>query len=161
MPISRADVEHVARLARLALTDEEKDEMRASDPRVRAILERTEALSEDELARRRARLPEASVFVLCRSMAAHSSGRPSPANPDMVFTGGAQWRILLMLMANSLVSAGICTWSCVSTHEPCSRSSVNSGITRFANSSRLSQMCSWRLGPACSTKITWSTPTAS
>jgi len=35
----------------LSLTDEEKREMRASDPRARAILERTEALSEDELMR--------------------------------------------------------------------------------------------------------------
>ena len=33
----------------LALTDEEKAEMRASDPRAREILERTEALSHDEL----------------------------------------------------------------------------------------------------------------
>jgi hypothetical protein len=33
----------------LALTDEEKAEMRATDPRTRAILERTEALSADEL----------------------------------------------------------------------------------------------------------------
>ena len=35
----------------LSLTDEEKAEMRDSDPRTRAILERTEALSEAELAR--------------------------------------------------------------------------------------------------------------
>ena len=35
----------------LALTDEEKREMRASDPRAREILERTENLSEDELMR--------------------------------------------------------------------------------------------------------------
>jgi hypothetical protein len=35
----------------LSLTDEEKAEMRASDPRAREILERTEALSEDELMR--------------------------------------------------------------------------------------------------------------
>ena len=33
----------------LAMTDEEKDEMRATDPRVREILERTEALTPDEL----------------------------------------------------------------------------------------------------------------
>jgi hypothetical protein len=33
----------------LAMTDEEKDEMRATDPRVRAILERTEALTPDDL----------------------------------------------------------------------------------------------------------------
>jgi hypothetical protein len=35
----------------LSLTDEEKAEMRDSDPRAREILERTEALSEDELMR--------------------------------------------------------------------------------------------------------------
>jgi hypothetical protein len=35
----------------LSLTDEEKAEMRASDPRAREILERTEALTEDELRR--------------------------------------------------------------------------------------------------------------
>jgi hypothetical protein len=35
----------------LTLTDEEKAEMRDSDPRAREILERTEALSEEELMR--------------------------------------------------------------------------------------------------------------
>ena len=35
----------------LSLTDEEKAEMRATDPRAREILERTEALTEDELMR--------------------------------------------------------------------------------------------------------------
>jgi hypothetical protein len=35
----------------LSLTDDEKEEMRASDPRAREILERTEALTEDELMR--------------------------------------------------------------------------------------------------------------
>jgi hypothetical protein len=38
-------------LTLISLTDEEKAEMRASDPRAREILERTEALSEDELMR--------------------------------------------------------------------------------------------------------------
>jgi hypothetical protein len=33
------------------MTDEEKADMRAADPRTRAILERTEALSRDELMR--------------------------------------------------------------------------------------------------------------
>jgi hydrogenase maturation protease len=33
----------------LAMTDEEKEEMRATDPRVREILERTESLTDDEL----------------------------------------------------------------------------------------------------------------
>jgi hypothetical protein len=37
----------------LAMTDAEKDEMRASDPRVRAILERTEGLSAEQMARLR------------------------------------------------------------------------------------------------------------
>jgi hypothetical protein len=35
----------------LALTDEEKEEMRASDPKAREILERTEALTQEELMR--------------------------------------------------------------------------------------------------------------
>ena len=35
----------------LSLTDEEKAEMRATDPRAREILERTEALTPDELMR--------------------------------------------------------------------------------------------------------------
>jgi hypothetical protein len=35
----------------LSLTDEEKREMRDSDPRAREILERTESLSEEELMR--------------------------------------------------------------------------------------------------------------
>jgi hypothetical protein len=35
----------------LSLTDEEKAEMRASDPRTRAILERTEALTPEDIAR--------------------------------------------------------------------------------------------------------------
>ena len=54
-----------------------------------------------------------------------------PENP------APQYRVLLGLLGNDLTA------------------------TRRANSSRLSQMCSWRLGPAWSTKITWSTPTAS
>jgi hypothetical protein len=33
----------------LSLTDEEKDEMRASDPKAREILERTEALTNEQL----------------------------------------------------------------------------------------------------------------
>ncbi len=40
----------------LALTDEEKAEMRATDPRAREILERTEALSEEQLLRLHGRL---------------------------------------------------------------------------------------------------------
>jgi hypothetical protein len=35
----------------LSLTDEEKAEMRDSDPRAREILERTEALTEEEMMR--------------------------------------------------------------------------------------------------------------
>jgi hypothetical protein len=42
----------------LALTDEEKDEMRASDPKAREILERTEALSEEDLMRLNGRLSD-------------------------------------------------------------------------------------------------------
>jgi hypothetical protein len=40
----------------LSLTDEEKDEMRATDPRAREILERTEGLSQDQLLRLHGRL---------------------------------------------------------------------------------------------------------
>jgi hypothetical protein len=42
----------------LSLTDAEKDEMRASDPRAREILERTEALTPDELMRLHGRLTD-------------------------------------------------------------------------------------------------------
>jgi hypothetical protein len=45
-----AEIDQMLVLNVLALTDEEKAEMRASDPRAREILERTEALSEGELA---------------------------------------------------------------------------------------------------------------
>jgi hypothetical protein len=42
----------------LALTDEEKEEMRATDPRAREILERTEALTPEELMRLNGRLSD-------------------------------------------------------------------------------------------------------
>jgi hypothetical protein len=45
----------------LSLTDEEKREMRDSDPRAREILERTESLSEDELMRLHGAIREMSV----------------------------------------------------------------------------------------------------
>jgi hypothetical protein len=45
------EIDQLLTLGILSLTDEEKAEMRASDPRVREILERTEALSEEELIR--------------------------------------------------------------------------------------------------------------
>jgi hypothetical protein len=44
-----AEVDQLLRLSILALTDEEKAEMRDADPRARAILERTEALTPEEL----------------------------------------------------------------------------------------------------------------
>ena len=44
----------------LSLTDEEKAEMRATDPRTREILERTESLSRDELMRLHGRLTDLS-----------------------------------------------------------------------------------------------------
>jgi hypothetical protein len=43
------EIDQLLTLNILALTDEEKEEMRASDPRARAILERTERLSPEEL----------------------------------------------------------------------------------------------------------------
>ena len=45
------EIDQLLTLSILAMTDEEKDEMRAADPRTRAILERTEALSREELMR--------------------------------------------------------------------------------------------------------------
>jgi len=45
------EIDQLLTLNILSLTDAEKDEMRASDPRAREILERTEALSEEELMR--------------------------------------------------------------------------------------------------------------
>jgi hypothetical protein len=45
------EVDQLLVLNILSLTDEEKAEMRASDPRAREILERTEALSEEEMMR--------------------------------------------------------------------------------------------------------------
>ncbi len=46
-----SEIDQLLTLSILSLTDEEKDEMRGSDPRAREILERTESLSEDELMR--------------------------------------------------------------------------------------------------------------
>jgi hypothetical protein len=45
------EIDELLTLNILALTDEEKAEMRAADPRTRAILERTEALTPEELMR--------------------------------------------------------------------------------------------------------------
>jgi hypothetical protein len=45
------EIDQLLTLNILGLTDEEKEEMRASDPRAREILDRTEALSEEELMR--------------------------------------------------------------------------------------------------------------
>jgi hypothetical protein len=46
-----AEIDQLLRLSILSLTDEEKAEMRATDPRAREILERTEALTPEELMR--------------------------------------------------------------------------------------------------------------
>jgi hypothetical protein len=46
-----AEIDQLLRLSILSLTDEEKAEMRATDPRAREILERTEALTSEELMR--------------------------------------------------------------------------------------------------------------
>ena len=43
------EVDQLLTLSILALTDEEKDEMRATDPRAREILDRSESLSEEDL----------------------------------------------------------------------------------------------------------------
>ena len=46
----------------LALTEEERREMRDSDPRAREILERTESLTEEELMRLHGAIRELSVI---------------------------------------------------------------------------------------------------
>jgi hydrogenase maturation protease len=46
-----AEIDQLLRLSILSMTDEERREMRASDPKTRAILERTESLSEEEMMR--------------------------------------------------------------------------------------------------------------
>jgi hypothetical protein len=46
-----AEIDQLLRLNILSLTDEEKAEMRATDPRAREILDRTESLSQEELMR--------------------------------------------------------------------------------------------------------------
>ena len=46
-----AEIDGLLTLGILSLTDEEKREMRDSDPRAREILERTESLSPEELMR--------------------------------------------------------------------------------------------------------------
>ncbi len=46
-----AEIDQLLRLSILSMTEHEKRQMRASDPRTRAILERTESLSESELMR--------------------------------------------------------------------------------------------------------------
>jgi hypothetical protein len=50
-PFDGAEIDQLLILNLLSLTEEEKDEMRANDPRAREILERTEALTPDELMR--------------------------------------------------------------------------------------------------------------
>ena len=49
--VRRGEIDQLLRLSILSMTDEEKAEMRASDPRAREILERTESLSDEELMR--------------------------------------------------------------------------------------------------------------
>jgi hypothetical protein len=46
-----AEIDQLLRLSILTLTGEEKEQMRAADPRAREILERTESLSQEELMR--------------------------------------------------------------------------------------------------------------
>jgi hypothetical protein len=46
-----AEIDQLLRLSILTLTDEEKEQMRAADPKAREILERTESLSQEELMR--------------------------------------------------------------------------------------------------------------
>ena len=46
-----AEIDQLLRLSILSMTEDEKREMRASDPKTRAILERTESLTQEELMR--------------------------------------------------------------------------------------------------------------
>jgi hypothetical protein len=55
-----AEIDQLLRLSILTLTDEEKDQMRAADPKARAILERTESLSQEELMRLHGAIRETS-----------------------------------------------------------------------------------------------------
>ena len=52
------EIDGLLTLSILGLSDEEKREMRATDPRTREILERTEALSAEELMRLHGRVRE-------------------------------------------------------------------------------------------------------
>jgi hypothetical protein len=56
-----AEIDGLLTLGILSLTDEEKREMRDSDPRARAILERTESLSPEELMRLHGAVREVQV----------------------------------------------------------------------------------------------------
>ena len=88
--LRRGRVDQMLVLNVLALTDEEKAEMRTSDPRAREILERTEALSEEEL------MAPARDDPRVRAHAAAMSGQRPPweelerPGPDMVVVDGTE-----------------------------------------------------------------------
>jgi hypothetical protein len=64
-----AEIDQLLRLSILSLTEEEKREMRAADPKAREILERTESLSPEELMR---------LHGTIREMSYLESERPRP-----------------------------------------------------------------------------------
>jgi hypothetical protein len=67
-----AEIDQLLRLSILALTDEEKDQMRAADPKAREILERTESLSQEELMR---------LHGAIREQSSMRPERPRPQTP--------------------------------------------------------------------------------
>ncbi|MCY1451741.1 hypothetical protein D9M71_686210 [compost metagenome] len=75
----------------------------------------------------RMRCTSATIEAIQRMLKFLPRGPSSPARHSSMYlrTGGAQWRMFDMLMANSLVSSGIIRLDWVSTKLPASRSSVN------------------------------------
>lgn len=71
----------------LAMTDEEKAEMRASDPRARAILERSEALTADDFARLHGAIREFRMLREEADIGPHFAELERPA-PDHVLIAG-------------------------------------------------------------------------
>jgi hypothetical protein len=56
-----AEIDQLLRLSILSMTDQEKEDMRAADPKAREILERTESLSPEELMKLHGAIREMSL----------------------------------------------------------------------------------------------------
>ncbi len=61
-----AEIDQLLRLSILSMTDDEKQEMRAADPKAREILERTESLSPEELMKLHGAIREMSLVRMDR-----------------------------------------------------------------------------------------------